>query len=199
MNSASPSALVPSPATDAHERQHSLSDFRRFYLDHAGFVRRVVARLWGPSGDIDDAVQEVFLVALRKRTSFAGRAAPTTWLYAIAQRVVMAARRRARVRRFFGLHPAESHATPETPQQIFEHRESSEHLYRLLDRLSDKKRTVFVLFELEGLPGEEIAHIVGCPLKTVWTRLHHARRELKMLASGFDAGFDAGFDDRSHP
>lgn len=186
MNSARPSALVPSPATEAHERQLGLSDFRRFYGDHVEFVRRVVARLWGPGGDVDDAVQEVFLVALRKRASFAGRCAPSTWLYAIAQRVVMAARRRARVRRFFGLHLAESRPSPETPQQIFEHRESSERLYRLLEKISDKKRTVFVLFEMEGLPGEEIAHIVGCPLKTVWTRLHHARRDLHRLAAGID-------------
>jgi RNA polymerase sigma-70 factor (ECF subfamily) len=98
----------------------------------------------------------------------------------------MAARRRARVRRFFGLHLAESRPSPETPQQIFEHRESSERLYRLLEKISDKKRTVFVLFEMEGLPGEEIAHIVGCPLKTVWTRLHHARRDLHRLAAGID-------------
>jgi len=191
VNSASPSALVSSSATEAHERQLGLSDFRRFYGDHVEFVRRVVARLWGPGGDIDDAVQEVFLVALRKRASFAGRSAPSTWLYAIAQRVVMAARRRARVRRFFGLHLVESHPGPETPHQIFEHRESSEHLYRLLERISDKKRTVFVLFELEGLPGEEIAKIVGCPLKTVWTRLHHARRELQ--------GLVASIDNRSRP
>ncbi len=48
--------------------------------------------------------------------------------------------------------------------------------------MSEKKRTVLVLFELEGLSGEEIAATVGAPLKTVWTRLHAARREfLKAL------------------
>jgi RNA polymerase sigma-70 factor, ECF subfamily len=187
MNRARPSSLLPLPVTDVDERQRSLTDFRRFYVEHVEFVRRVVARLAGPNGDIDDAIQEVFLVALRRRSSFAGRAAPSTWLYAIAQRVVMAARRRARVRGFFGLDLATVlQRTTATPQQIFEHRESSERLYRLLERISDKKRTVFVLFELEGLPGEEIAHIVGCPLKTVWTRLHHARRELQRLAADLD-------------
>lgn len=191
MNTARRSSLMPMPATGADERQRSLSDFRSFYGEHVEFVRRVVARLSGPTGDIDDAVQEVFLVALRKRTSFAGRAAPSTWLYAIAQRVVMAVRRRARVRRLFGLDLGAAHRPTETPQQIFEHREASERLYRLLEGISDKKRTVFVLAELEGLPGEEIARIVGCPVKTVWTRLHHARRELRMLA--------AGLDDRSRP
>jgi RNA polymerase sigma-70 factor (ECF subfamily) len=186
MNNARPSSLLPLPAADADERRRSLTDFRRFYVEHVDFVRRVVAHLAGPSGDIDDAVQEVFLAALRKRAGFAGHAAPSTWLYAIAQRVVMAARRRARVRRFFGLDPVLAHRNTATPQQIFEHREASERLYRLLERISDRKRTVFVLFEVEGLAGREIAHIVGCPLKTVWTRLHHARRELQRLAADLD-------------
>jgi RNA polymerase sigma-70 factor (ECF subfamily) len=42
-----------------------------------------------------------------------------------------------------------------------------------------KKREALVLFELEGLSGQEIALALGVPLKTVWTRLHHARRELE--------------------
>ena len=47
----------------------------------------------------------------------------------------------------------------------------------VLERMSPKKREVFALFELEGLSGEEIAARIGVPVNTVWTRLHHARRE----------------------
>jgi RNA polymerase sigma-70 factor (ECF subfamily) len=55
--------------------------------------------------------------------------------------------------------------------------------HRLLDRLSEKKRVVFVLHELEGLAPGEIAKIVGSPVLTVRTRLFYARRELlAMLA-----------------
>ena len=53
---------------------------------------------------------------------------------------------------------------------------------RLLSRLSAKKRTVLVLFEIEGLRVDEIARIVDCPENTVWSRLHHARVELLGLA-----------------
>ena len=53
--------------------------------------------------------------------------------------------------------------------------------HRLLDRLSDKKRLVFVLHELEGLAPTEIAKIVGSPVLTVRTRLFYARRELLAL------------------
>jgi RNA polymerase sigma-70 factor (ECF subfamily) len=47
-----------------------------------------------------------------------------------------------------------------------------------LGRLSEKKRLVLVLFEIEELPVDEIAKIAGCPENTVWSRLHHARAEL---------------------
>ena len=50
--------------------------------------------------------------------------------------------------------------------------------YRLLDRLSDKKRAVFVLHELEGLSPSEVAKVVSAPVLTVRTRLFYARREL---------------------
>jgi RNA polymerase sigma-70 factor, ECF subfamily len=175
-----------SGAAEVEARQRQLDDFQSFYLQHVEVVRRVVARLWGPHGDIDDAVQEVFLVAWRKRDGFAGRAEPSTWLYAIARRVVLAARRRAQLRRWLGLEAAAEHAHEQTPHQIFEHREANRRLYALLERLSEKRRTVFVLHEIEGLPGEAIARILGCPVKTVWTRLHHARRQLQTLAADTD-------------
>jgi RNA polymerase sigma-70 factor, ECF subfamily len=52
---------------------------------------------------------------------------------------------------------------------------------RLLDRLSEKKRTVFVLHELEGLSPSAIARIVEAPVLTVRTRLFYARRELAAM------------------
>jgi RNA polymerase sigma-70 factor (ECF subfamily) len=55
-------------------------------------------------------------------------------------------------------------------------------LDRMLDRLNPKKRLVLVLFELEGVPVEEIARIAECPVNTVWSRLHHARLDLTKMA-----------------
>jgi RNA polymerase sigma-70 factor (ECF subfamily) len=52
---------------------------------------------------------------------------------------------------------------------------------RLLDRLAEKKRDVFVLHELEGLSPAEISEIVGAPVLTVRTRLFYARRELEQM------------------
>jgi RNA polymerase sigma-70 factor (ECF subfamily) len=50
---------------------------------------------------------------------------------------------------------------------------------RALDALSVKKREAFVLVALEGLTGEEAAIAMNVPVATVWTRLHHARRDLR--------------------
>jgi len=178
---ADPACPEVDPARAA-ERQRQLADFEGFYLEHVELVRRVVARLLGPRAGIDDAIQEVFIVAFRKRASYAGHALPSTWLYSIAKRVALSARRQVRVRAWLGLDAAPEPTEPTTPDTVFEQRAAAAELYRLLDQLAEKKRTVWILHELEGLPGKTIATIVGCPLETVWTRLFHARRELQELA-----------------
>jgi RNA polymerase sigma-70 factor (ECF subfamily) len=52
----------------------------------------------------------------------------------------------------------------------------------VLERMSPKKREVFALFELEGLSGDEISERIGVPVNTVWTRLHHARKDFLDIA-----------------
>jgi RNA polymerase sigma-70 factor (ECF subfamily) len=167
---------------DRRESIDRVLDLRRLYEEYADFVRRAVIRLGGPRADIDDLVQDVFMVALKRGSTFEGRSTLKTWLYGIAIRVVGAARRRVRVRELFGLRFAvPEHVERRTPEDLFERREASRTVYEILDKISEKKRTVFILFELEGLTGDEIAIAVGCPLKTVWTRLHHARKEFASL------------------
>ena len=61
---------------------------------------------------------------------------------------------------------------------VAERNERIDALYRLVDRLSEKKRTVLVLHDFEGLPAKEIAEIVEAPVLTVRTRLFYARKEL---------------------
>jgi RNA polymerase sigma-70 factor (ECF subfamily) len=68
-----------------------------------------------------------------------------------------------------------------SPDEDAERRERVRAFGRLLGRLPDKKRIVFVLHELEGLPPNEIARIVGAPVLTVRTRLFYARRDIEAM------------------
>ena len=161
-------------------------DFTRIYEQHFDQVARWAGALGGPSADIDDLAQEVFLVVRRKLERFDGRNL-RAWLYTITARTVSDFRRRAWFRKVLSSRKdvdVDSLArSGPTPAELAERSEARRRIYRLLEKMSEKRRTAFVLFEIEGYSGEEIAGLLGVPLATVWTRLHHARREFfKRLA-----------------
>jgi RNA polymerase sigma-70 factor (ECF subfamily) len=65
--------------------------------------------------------------------------------------------------------------------EALEQREARRQMHRLLGQLSERRRTAFFLFEIEGYSGEEIAQLEGVALNTIYTRLHHARRDFMAL------------------
>lgn len=150
---------------------------RRLYVAHASELRQAAARLAGRDLDPDDLLQEVFMVALRKANDALAADAPKAWLYGVAVKVAASRRRTAKVRRFFGFDEVGEVASADSSSRTLEQRDASKRVEQVLSRLSDKKREVLVLYELQGLPGEEIAAALQVPLKTVWTRLFHARRD----------------------
>jgi RNA polymerase sigma-70 factor (ECF subfamily) len=170
----------------------SARTFDVVFREHVQTVARWVSQLGGPSADIEDLVQEVFLVVEKKLPSFRGSGKLTTWLYRITALVVRAHRRRLRIRnRFFGGAEAEGENVPtlaQGPLETLEQREAILLVHRALDGISEKLRTVFILFELEGLSGEEIADVLGVQIGTVWVRLHRARQKfdarVRTLAGG---------------
>jgi RNA polymerase sigma-70 factor (ECF subfamily) len=150
------------------------------YRAHAPQVARWAANLGGPRLDVDDLVHEVFLVVSRRLGDFQGRSKSTTWLYSITERVTLAARRKARVRDWLDRVrrvdvEATLSPTHPTPLEELERRQALEQVYRIFDRLAEKYRRVLILFEIEGLSGEEIADLTGLKLATVWVHLHRAR------------------------
>src|SRR5262245_33216664 len=71
-------------------------DVSSAYVEHAAFIGRTIERLVGRGPDVDDLLQETFIVAFRRRGDFDGRAEVRTWLYAIAAHLCMRHRRSAR-------------------------------------------------------------------------------------------------------
>jgi RNA polymerase sigma-70 factor (ECF subfamily) len=134
----------------------------------------------GSSGDLEDLVQEVFLQVHRSIGDFRGDARFSTWLYRLTVNVVLMQRRSAKSRPQLvgevpGAPPKDPRALPD--EQVARSRRIAA-FHRMVDKLAEKKRTVFVLHELEGMTPADIAKVVGAPVLTVRTRLFYARREL---------------------
>jgi RNA polymerase sigma-70 factor (ECF subfamily) len=135
----------------------------------------------GPEADRDDLVQDVFLVVYRRLPDFDGRNVGG-WLYQIARRRVRDFRRLFWVRHLFGhsVPLTEGIAkSPGTPAESLETKEQGRMLDELLQSLNPDQRAAFVLFEVEGYSGEEIARLQNVPLNTVWARIHKARKKLQ--------------------
>lgn len=158
-------------------------DAEALYRAHSEFVARFLLKLGVAGQDVQDLLQEVFLVAHRRGGFIMGPAKPTTWLAEIAFRV--ASDRRKKTKRkpedadteTISLLPAAG----ATPGDAAEARQALARVQRALDALTPDKRVVFVLFELEGESCDAIARGLGIPVGTVYSRLHAARREFSRV------------------
>jgi RNA polymerase sigma-70 factor (ECF subfamily) len=157
--------------------------FRELFEQHREQVARLARRMGAQRTDVEDLVQEVFLQVHRSIGDFKGQSRLTTWLYRVTVNVVLMHRRARRSRPVL---LAEELSMPPTdpaalPDEQVARMERIDAFHRLLDRLSEKKRTVYVLHELEAMAPSDIADIVGAPILTVRTRLFYARRELARM------------------
>jgi RNA polymerase sigma-70 factor (ECF subfamily) len=158
--------------------------FRQLYERSRADVARLVYRMLGARADLEDVIQEVFIQAYKSLKDFRGQSKFSTWLHRVTVNVVLMHRRSARSRPVFADEPPGDPSLRSddlAPDEDAERRERVRAFGRLLGRLADKKRLVFILHELEGLPPSEIATIVGAPVLTVRTRLFYARRELEAM------------------
>jgi RNA polymerase sigma-70 factor, ECF subfamily len=145
--------------------------------------------LGAPRADLEDLAQEVFLVVRRRLPSFDGRSLGG-WLFQISRRQVWRHRRLQWVKRIFTASSSEAaddlpHVGA-SPLAQLETKERQRLLEHLLSRLNEKHRVVFVLFEIEGRPGEEIAETLDVPINTVWTRLRRARKDFFRLVANHE-------------
>ncbi|MFO0592663.1 MAG: sigma-70 family RNA polymerase sigma factor [Polyangiaceae bacterium] len=150
---------------------------------HADFVFRSLQRLGVRPADLDDVFQEVFLVVHRRLSTYDGSSALTTWLFGVCLRVAAAHRRRAWFRREVPTDADTEREAPasERPDEAVAAREAQAIVRRVLDRMDLDRRAVFVMFELDQMPSEEIATILGVPVGTVWSRLSAARKQFEKL------------------
>jgi RNA polymerase sigma factor (sigma-70 family) len=151
--------------------------FVQAYRDYAARVARWVGHLGGLECDLEDVVQEVFLVVSKRWHTFRDDGNFTAWLFGITRKVAANQRRRLRWRRLWsgdkdlaGLRWEGLGADAE-----LERRRVMTLFHRALDRLPEKQRSVFVLYELEGMSTPAIAELMQRNLSTVKVQLARAR------------------------
>lgn len=148
------------------------------FRDFAPFVWRTLRRLGVADRDVDDMVQEVFVVIHRKLPEFEGRSSHRTWVYGICVRTASDYRNLARMKHeTMPVELPEQIATSDAHEDLARH-QARAILDRVLDELDDEKRAVFVLYEIEELGMSEVAEAVGCPVQTAYSRLHAARKQV---------------------
>jgi len=163
------------------------TSFEEIYAGHFDFVWRSLRRLGVPVAEVNDATQEVFIVVHRRLQDFEARSALKTWLFGISLRVASDRRRSARRRPEAPLGRDVPAPAFTDPHEAAARAQAVRVLYSLLEELSDEKRQVFVLAELEQMTAPEIAEALSINLNTVYSRLRAARRE-------FDAALTARRD-----
>jgi RNA polymerase sigma-70 factor, ECF subfamily len=160
--------------------------FREIYEGWFDHVVKWLYALGVPGSDTEDLAQEIFLVVRRTLHRFDGGNL-AAWLYRISQLTVRDHRRRAWFKNLvIRRQDADISSIPhsaEGPAGSYEAAENRRIFQSLVAKMSEKLRSTFVLFEIEGYSGEEIADIQDIPLGTVWTRLHHARKQFWKLVN----------------
>lgn len=155
--------------------------FRRVYDDEFAFVWRTLARLGVHASDLPDAAQDVFIVVQRHLEHYDPARPLRPWLVGIAHRVATAERRRARHRREVlgeGATVEMADRRP-TPEALVSSQQRRDRVHAALETLDMDRRVVFVMYEMEQIPGVEIAEALGIPINTVYSRLRVARDRFK--------------------
>lgn len=150
------------------------------YRDNFRIVWSTLARLGVRRAELEDAVQEVFLVVHRRLPDYDPTRPLRPWLLGITYRVATAERRRARHHREqLTDDPRRGAVAGSDPEGEVIARRRAERIHRALDTLDDERRAVFVMCEMEGVSGPEIAEALGVPLNTVYSRLRVARERFR--------------------
>jgi len=190
----------PDTALLARCREEDPSAFDEIVLRYKQKIFQYIHRMVGDADEAEDLTQEVFVKTYVSLSSFRSQSSLNTWLYRIAGNLCIDAhRKKSRKDAALGGHVVSldesrgdsSDAAEENrhakeapdsrfePYHLLEQQELDAQIQLALARLPEKMRSVVILHDLEGLPYEDIAAIVDCPLGTVKSRLFNARVQLR--------------------
>ena len=194
-----PESSKPQPPTDAElvdrVRRGETRLFAELVARYQDAVFAMASRFVPGAVDAEDVAQEAFLKAYRGLEGFKGEARFSTWLYRITWNLCadwLRRHRRSGRTAHLPLENAEALADGRVDlERGLLASEERRKVREALDGLDEKYRSVIVLLYYQKLSYEEIASVMGVPLKTVETRLYRARRMLKQSLERLGVGGDA--------
>lgn len=154
-------------------------DFAALYASHVDFVFKTLQRLGVRESDLEDVLQKVFIDIHQRLHTFDPEKSLEGWIYGICKNECSNYRRIAHRRHEVGSdEPVEprSDGSSWQPEEIISRRQAQQTLESLLETLDLDKRVVFVMFEVDELPCDEIAQRLDIPVGTVYSRLNAARK-----------------------
>ena len=164
---------------------------------HEKQVFRFGMRICGSEDDAREVLQETLLAAFRKLNDFRGEATLSTWLYQIARSFCLKRRRRGAFEpdSLLSIDTPEAAAVPTEAEPADESayaREVGKILQAAILTLPEAHQRAIVLRDVEGLPAEQVARVLGIGVGALKSRLHRARLELRQRLSGVLGETDAG-------
>ena len=147
---------------------------------HEDRIFALALRMTGSRADALDATQDAFILAFRRASSFRGEAAFSTWLYRIAINACKDFLRK-RARESANVSTDETHEEADRHTPVDEEVALRLDVARALGELSDDYREAVVMYDIGGVPYEEIAASTSVPVGTVKSRISRGRRQLAEL------------------
>jgi len=170
----------------ARAREGDLAAYSELVSRYQRAVYGIVSRMVTSRDDVDDLVQDVFILAYRSIHKFRGDSAFSTWLHSIAVNTTIKYLKRMRARQAASIDDPENGIEEtlatgrgERTSDLAEAHERRRAVRTAVENLPEKHRAVVVLHYFEDYPCEEIARILNCSVGTVWSRLHYACRKLR--------------------
>jgi RNA polymerase sigma-70 factor (ECF subfamily) len=158
---------------------------RALYDRHADAVYRVAYRVCGDGDAAADCAQETFVRAFKSLERYRGDAPFTAWLRTIALRVVCS--HTQKYARFVGSDALDGMADTRD-ESMHATMGLTDRVAATLTKMSEKLRTVFLLYDVEGFSHEEISSALGIPVGTSKARLSEARAKLRVALRDFAEG-----------
>jgi len=187
----SPASRIKSPGDPASLAVEGHLSAADLFKQYARFVASFLIRMGVSRADLDDVMQEVFLVAHKMGGYTPGPAKPTTYLANIAFRAATTHRRKGKVRSFVYANDelvGGAAGDEADPERTADNQRRLELLQRCLDTLDDDKRAIFVMAEIHGETVVSIASGLGIPVDTAYSRLRAARKLFREAAKTLTEG-----------